>query len=584
MSELNSRQKQLRALQAAFPTFVPFLIVGMRFLGFNASEIQKNIGEYLQYGPANLMVQAQRSQAKTTITALFAVWSLIHNPKCRVLVVSAGNSTANEISTLITRLILTMPILECMRPDKTAGDRTSVEAFDLHYSLKGVDKSPSVACIGVTGTLQGKRSDLLIADDIESQKNSRTPQMRELLMELTRDFSSIVQNGRIIFLGTPQSDSSVYNSLPSRGFDLRIWPGRYPTPKQLADYGAYLAPIIRERIEADPSLQYGGGVAGDEGKPVDPELLPEEALQKKWLSQGASYFQLQHMLSTKLSDELRYPLKLSQLVVMRLGERLPVHFERGVSFEHMRQYVVGDMKFHCALPGHVSDEFRLPEGRVMFVDPAGGGKNGDETAVAVVDHCAGNIFVRAVTGFPGGYSDEAMTGLAQFAARWKPSVIQVEKNLGFGSFTQVLLPYLRKAGVITKVEDIWHSGQKEERIIETLEPIMGRGSLVFDESIIADDWQSTVRYPADKRKLYCLTFQLSKVTRDRGALVKDDRLDALAGAVAYWVRTLGIDSASEAQRAKEAELLAWMKDPMAYNRYKGPLPVRSAGSTIKRRR
>ena len=40
--------------------------------------------------------------------------------------------------------------------------------------LKGVDRSPSVACIGITGQLPGKRADLLIADDIESPKNAGT--------------------------------------------------------------------------------------------------------------------------------------------------------------------------------------------------------------------------------------------------------------------------------------------------------------------------------------------------------------------------------------------------------------------------
>jgi hypothetical protein len=183
-------------------------------LAFPTSEVQHDIGNFIAYGPQYLMVQAQRGQAKTTITAIFAVWSLIHDPAHRVLILSAGGKQANEISTLIVRLIMTMEQLEPLRPDPTNGDRTSVEAFDVHYTLKGVDKSPSVACIGITGNLQGKRADLLIPDDIESTKNSRTAMMRELLLDLTRDFTSICETGRILYLGTPQSQESIYNTLP----------------------------------------------------------------------------------------------------------------------------------------------------------------------------------------------------------------------------------------------------------------------------------------------------------------------------------------------------------------------------------
>ena len=156
------------------------------------------------------MVQAQRGQAKTTIAAAFAVWCLIHSPAHRVLIISAGGTQANEISTLIVRIVMTMDVLECMQPDKLAGDRTATDAFDIHHSLKGLDKSPSVACVGIDSNLQGKRADLLIADDIESSKNSATPVQRAKLLHLTKDFTSINSTGRILWLGTPQTLSLIH--------------------------------------------------------------------------------------------------------------------------------------------------------------------------------------------------------------------------------------------------------------------------------------------------------------------------------------------------------------------------------------
>jgi hypothetical protein len=159
------RFKLLEVVQAHYKHFEPFLEDCMDFLGFDTTDIQRDIGNYMEFGPQNLMIQAQRSQAKTTIAAAFAVWTLIHNPHFRVLIVSAGGAQATDISTLIVRIILNFPGLEMLRPDKQAGDRTSVEGFDVHHSLKGTDKSASVACVGITANLQGKRADLLIPDD-----------------------------------------------------------------------------------------------------------------------------------------------------------------------------------------------------------------------------------------------------------------------------------------------------------------------------------------------------------------------------------------------------------------------------------
>ena len=138
------RWKKLGLLQRHYVSFNKFMDDMMRELGFAPTWMQHDIASYLQYGPRNLMIQAQRGEAKSTITAMFAVWSLIQNPKCRVVIVSAGEGTANEIATLVKNMILTVDTLECLRPAKSSADRTSTEAFDVHHSLKGIDKSPSV--------------------------------------------------------------------------------------------------------------------------------------------------------------------------------------------------------------------------------------------------------------------------------------------------------------------------------------------------------------------------------------------------------------------------------------------------------
>lgn len=584
MKKPNPRVEQLKLLQAEFQSFIPFLSVVMDFLGFKTSWLQKDIAAFLEHGPQYLMVQAQRGQAKTTITAIFAVWCLIHNPKTRVLIVSAGNDLSSEISTLISRIIMNMDILKCLRPDASAGDRVSVEAFDVHFSLKGVDKSPSVRCIGIGGNLPGKRADLLIADDIESPKNARTATNREVLRQQIKEFSAICTTGRIVYLGTPQTGESIYNDLPAQGFTIRIWPGRFPNRKEMESYGDMLAPSILAAVERDGSLTMGGGLTGSRGQPTDPMLLSEETLRSKE-KMGDAYFQLQYMLCTAISDEQRYPLKPKNIIVMRLaGTMLPTHVVRGMTPEYLRQYQSGNCKVMVSLPMEVSKDMATRTHRRMRIDPAGGGANGDETAFAVVDQLNGNIFVRCIGAVPGGFDESNLANLASIVAHWAPDVLDIEKNFGNGAFMTIMLPILRKAGWLGKIEETWEAGQKELRICDTLEPILGRGSLIIDESVLEEDWPSTNWHEATKRQLFTFLHQFTKITREKGALVKDDRLDALAGAISPLVQALALDQMAAEKSAKDREYAQWLKDPRQSDRYSTPqVGVHVFQSVIRRR-
>lgn len=579
-----ARWKRLELLQQHYGLFNDFLQDVMDFLGFNVTDIQADIGEYLQFGPKHLMVQAQRGEAKTTITAAYAVWDLVHYPKHRVKIASAGEKQATEISTLIVKLIGGMPELECLRPDPRAGDRTSVEAFDVHHSLKGVDKSPSISSFPIKGNFTGGRADLLIADDIEVPSNSRTAAARLQVIERSKEFSDLIMgDGRILWLGTPQSGESIYNHLPSRGVAVRIWPGRYPTQDQLSNYGNLLAPLILERIKADPSLQTGGGLLGDQGQPTDPQLRDEEALTEKELDKGTAAFQLQYMLNTRISDAMRFPLKEENLVVMNLQrDRLPVHVVRSFDSRDAVPYSVHGHGFSMTRPVEVSDDSQEPEGVAMYIDPAGGGANADETGYAVTAALNGNVFLLDVGGIPGGYSPEAMQALAVVAAKWRVDLVMIEKNFGYGAFREVFSPILQKIHKCS-IQDDYVTGQKELRIIGTLEPVLGRGGLIVNSLCIESETASLERYEASKRLLYSFFFQLGKVTRDRGSLVHDDRLDAVEGAVRYWVRVLQIDQDVAVKEARESELMKFYRDPFGHTRYdKRPGFESAGGNTLDR--
>jgi len=566
--ESSARWDKLEALRIEYASFEPFLIDVMEdLMGFTCTDVQIDIGKYLQHGPQYLMIQAQRSQAKSSIVAIYAVWCLIHDPKYRILIISAGSDVAMEIANWVIQIIMNFDILECLRPDRNHGDRSSAKAFDVHWQLKGAEKSPSVACIGVTANMQGRRADLLVPDDIESSKNGMTEIQRQQLQHLSKDFTSICQHGRICYLGTPQTTDSIYNALPGRGYKIRIWPGRYPTPKQMENYGDHLAPLFAQRMLADPTLQTGGGPLGDQGKVTDSILLPEDSLVKKEVDQGTPYFQLQHMLNTRLMDADRYPLKSKNLITMNLSLDSAPGQINWMPDKDKRITVAGHPDgIDLYRPFTVAPELHEYEGKMIYVDPAGGGKNGDETVASVTYFLHGYVFLMEQLSLEGGYADEVFEKLSVLALKHMVNKIDVEANYGNGAFAQMWRPVLlnayKQAGHpgSPQIEDIMETGQKELRIIDTLEPVMGRHRLIVNEDVWKEDIRTTQKYAMDHRTVYTLWHQMSKISRDKGALIHDDRLDSLAGAVRPWVDRIAVDEEVRMSQKRTNTAVQFMND------------------------
>lgn len=577
LEEVDAKWRDLLLLQEVFKDFGPFLLAMYKSTtNFQCSPIQQDIARFLASGPKRRMIQAQRGQAKTTITAAYAVWRLIKDPRTRTLVFSAASGMAGEVASFVIQIINSMPHLECLRPDVGKADklqRASIKAFDVHWALKGVDKSPSVACMGITSSMQGRRADVLIADDIESSKNSLTQEARDTLTNYTYDFTSICSNGDIIYLGTPQSADSIYNGLTARGYTIRIWPGRYPTADEEAHYEGNLAEIIIHRMHRNPALRSGGGPTFKRGQAVDPVLIPEQSLKEKEIDQGAAYFQLQHMLDTRLNDELRYPLKPANALVMRLTptdddapSQLRYIQDPKLRFDYSNQQALNLKLLRASVP---ESNIYMPwqGGKMMYVDPAGGGKNGDETAYAITGMVNGYIYLLATGGFIGGFDETSLNGIALLAKKWDVKHIRVEKNFGNGAFEQMLRPVLSGHHVNATVDDDTAIGQKELRIAQTIEPVLNRHKLIINELILEDEVKSTAAYPVATRQSYQFMYQMAKLTLDRDSLTHDDRLDAAHGAIKYWVDWLAVDEHVAVERHRKAEYDKMMQNPLHRNEY-----------------
>ncbi|RVI36673.1 DNA maturase B [Sinorhizobium meliloti] len=519
----------------------------------NPTTVQYDIAGFLQHGPKRLIIEAFRGVGKSWVTSAFVCWLLYCNPQLNILVISASKQRADDFSTFTLRLIFEMEILAHLRP--TGDQRMSKVSFDVGPAR--ASHAPSVKSLGITSQIAGSRADVLIADDIEVPNNSDTQLKRDKLSEQIKEFDAVLKpGGRIIYLGTPQTEQSIYNLLPDRGYQVRIWPARYPDEERRAKYGSKLAPMITRKLDDDPSLV---------GCTTDPQRFTDGDLAERELSYGRSGFSLQFMLDTSLSDEDKFPLKLSDLIVMGLN---PKKAPREIVWGSGPDQIIDKLPM-VGLPGdrwyrpifHDKD-FLDYEGTAMFVDPSGRGK--DETSWAVVKMLHGVLYLTAVGASRGhGYSDEVLDKILSTAKEQGVNIILVEPNMGDGMFAQLL-----RARSILKypvnIEDAdWSKSQKEARIIDTLEPIMNQHRLVICSSVIEWDYDSTAAFPTDEVNKFRLFYQMTRITRNRGSLAHDDRLDAVAGCVAYWLEQMSRNTSMAVQQRKDelldAELARFME-------------------------
>lgn len=566
-------------MQAIFSEFEDFADLGMQFLGYKLTPMQRDIARYMQYGPRQSMVAAQRGEAKSTLAALFAVWRIIQNWNEWVLIVSGGETQASEVALLVIQLIERWGILCYLRPDRSRGDRTSYEHYDIHCDLRDVSKSPSVACVGITAQLQGKRATLLIPDDIETTNNSLTATNREILLLRSKEFGAICVDGKILYLGTPQTKDSIYRTLVARGYEMRIWPGRIPTLEEEQRYGATLAPYILNLI-TQGAARSGYGVDGTRGEASDPARYDEALCIEKELEFGPEGYQLQYMLDTTLSDAMRTRIKLSDAIVAALGtDAAPDTLYYAATPQNRVQSVPESVKQEVMYTLAGSGNLLLPyQHKIMVVDPAGNG--GDEVAFACGGALNSYIHLFGVGGLQGGLSEENCNALIDYCEEFGITDIVMEANMGHGTASMVLLNILAKRKLThIGVRDIYAKGQKERRIIDTLGPVFRRHKFVLHERAIEMDTEHLAQYSRDKRNLYSLLFQLSGITYDRGSLAKDDRADAVAHLVNELKGFLSADEEKESEKLQNKRAQEFMSNPMGYAQERRK-PVRGTRSRL----
>lgn len=526
-------------LEASFPLFLSLVWKSLDLP--RPTRAQLAIADYLQNGPKRLQIQAFRGLGKSWIAAAFVLWTLWNDKDKKILVVSASKQRADDFTIFTQKCIQEFDWLSHMRPQDD-DQRWSRVSFDIAGCKPA--QSPSVKSVGITGQLTGSRADLIIFDDVEVPANSATDMMREKLLQLVTEGESVLTpkaDSRILFLGTPQTTFTIYRTLRERNYRPFVWPARYP--KSLVGYEDVLAPQLQSDLETQ-------GLDALSWKPTDTRFSEINLLEREQ-SMSRSNFMLQFMLDTSLSDALKFPLKLSDFLVMSLDPlKGPSDLVWGADKETILDLPA------VALPG---DRWHRPKSTseylpynqtIVAVDPSGRGK--DETVAVILSQINGFIFIRDILATQDGYSDKTLRSILTLAKRYSASMCLIESNFGDGAIMELMKKHAQEMKIGMSFEEVRATTRKEDRIIDTLEPVLNQHRLIIDQRLIEWDYQSNHDMAPEERLPRMLMYQLTRMCREKGAVRHDDRVDALALGVKHFQDILAISAKEQdIQRSRQ---------------------------------
>lgn len=572
--------------------FINFAEVYWRFLSLSKlNETQKDICRFLQYGfnpdfeekpeekIERILITGYRGMSKSYLTVAYAAWRLYRDPYEKICIVSATSDRAVAFLKQLKTFIFNYKELKFLIPKKD--DPNTTEYFNVAPAKLG-EGSYSVISKGVFGTVTGFRTNLVIFDDIEVEATALSPTRRERLISRVAEFEHLIEQNeytdlrgvKILALGTPQTQDSIYMKLPKKGFKKRIWTVYYPIGEQLETLRPYLSPLYLNKIKLNPSLieningmkKTYGAVTDDSGR-----FTPEVLLNRE-RSVGSNNFNREYMLDINTSAE-DFPFKLSDFIVDTIN-----HNNAHYNYKHsnMAENELVDLReFNPSMllsdrfykASYKSNDVKPYDYKIMSLDPSGVGK--DETSYAIIGVLDGFIYLIDIGGFKGegGFTKKNINHICDIAIKNEVNTLLVETNSIGAAFVPLLTDTLaiktvdvNKKGIA--VEGYYNTINKKARILKHLTPLLQANKIVINKSIIETEIDNAVKkymeegIDEETAIQYTFLYQLTRFrigNNHQISIAFDDRIDAFNTALMYIEELAAKDSEKASSKRKQEE-------------------------------
>jgi len=195
---------------------------------------------------------------------------------------------------------------------------------------------------------------------------------------------------------------------------------------------------------------------------------------------------------------------------------------------------------------------------ICSVDPSGRGT--DETTASYISQKNGFLYLHEMRAYRDGYSDNTLLDILKGCKKYNVSTLLIESNFGDGIVAELFKKHIQQTKQAIYIEETRANVRKEDRIIDSLEPVLNQHRLVVNRSVIEWDYASNKDEAPELRLMYMLFYQMSRMCREKGAVKHDDRLDSLAQGVQYFTDSLSISAERQIAQRKLDEWNSMMED------------------------
>jgi len=161
------------------------------------------------------ILQAFRHIGKSYILCCYVSWKLLTDPNYTCIIVSAKKQLAMRNSMMIRSIIESNPLTQHLK-----SDLYTWQATEFTVERDSIQLNPSVTVTSLTSAMTGKHAEEIIGDDIEISTNVNTLDARDFIKDRVMEFGKIAK--RILLVGTPHHEDTIYRHCKSVGYDTEL--------------------------------------------------------------------------------------------------------------------------------------------------------------------------------------------------------------------------------------------------------------------------------------------------------------------------------------------------------------------------
>lgn len=297
-------------------SLLSFARTGLGFDRINVGE-HGHILKLLQtaYSPSQtsqrvILILLPRASYKTTIASVaYPMWLLSHNPDLRILLDSETFNLSKSILSEIKQHYTshTSPLSNTefsLRSMRSAHFERWAEDSIILPSRRTPKKEGSVDAAGLDGVKAGKHYDIIIADDLHSQNNTRTQYQIDQVVEHYRLLLSILEpTGTLIVIGTRWAEEDAYTVIEKDANAFLFIPATSTKPMNV---GSVKHIVLDRSTRLVYDVDVGEAAEVNEFYVNFPCALSVQHLDRIERRQGPYIYSAQYLLKPVASRERRF--------------------------------------------------------------------------------------------------------------------------------------------------------------------------------------------------------------------------------------------------------------------------------------